>query len=142
MASTSFHLSSAEAQSADLKTMTTSVDRLFGDMTIDSFHQATAQEQKSLKNAAQSVPGIGSASGVEKFSQNGFKSQSGQGASSKVHSAYSNNNNSQSFDSTRNSVVRVCRFSFLQLVKSLLKQPVNRSSINLWLRPFTYKLEK
>ena len=40
MASTSFHLSSTEAQQPDLKTMTTSVDRLFGEaITQDSFHQ-------------------------------------------------------------------------------------------------------
>lgn len=40
MASTSFHLSSVEPQPQDLKTMTTSVDRLFGDF-VDSIHQAT-----------------------------------------------------------------------------------------------------
>lgn len=44
MASTSFHLS-GEAQSEALKTMTTSVDRLFGDMAIDSFHQTMSVEK-------------------------------------------------------------------------------------------------
>ncbi len=94
MASTSFHLSSAEAQSADLKTMTTSVDRLFGDMTIDSFHQGAVQEQKLLNHhnnngAPQSVLGKPS---LISYKPQGPQSKAAQEGFSQ-----------QSFDSTRHS---------------------------------------
>jgi len=50
MASTSFHLSSVEAQ-ADLKTMTTSVDRLFGvdSVTAGSTGQSRPQGKQQLQ---------------------------------------------------------------------------------------------
>lgn len=52
MASTSFHLSSTEAQGPDLKTMTTSVDRLFGDMMADSVSSPKLPQKTQTQNYA------------------------------------------------------------------------------------------
>jgi len=59
MASTSFHLS-AEPQPIDLKTMTTSVDRLFGDMVSDSIHQHVPRVQGEyvLKGQVAAMTGL------------------------------------------------------------------------------------
>ncbi|ODM97600.1 WD repeat-containing protein 47 [Orchesella cincta] len=57
MASTSFHLSSTEAQGPDLKTMTTSVDRLFGGMMMADSGPPPNVVQKLQQNRSGGGPG-------------------------------------------------------------------------------------